>query len=219
MRRVAVKGGTWRLVPTRHPPVQTFETVASPEDLEAVMELEGWTNDRLVRQRLARLPRERWVHGRANASVVMAAFLHASPAGARFSGPDLGAWYCALSELTAIAEVGHHLRQEVRRARLPSLAVQYRGYVARLAGRYHDLRGAAASHPELYDPGSWAASQRFGEALRTAGADGLVYDSVRHVSGTCIAAYDPRQVQQVTVGASFELTVPDAGKIVARRLS
>ena len=219
MRRVAVKGGTWRLVPTRHPPVQTFETVASPEDLEAVMELEGWTNDRLVRQRLARLPRERWVHGRANASVVMAAFLHASPAGARFSGPDLGAWYCALGELTAIAEVGHHLRQEVRRARLPSLAVQYRGYVAHLAGRYHDLRGAGATHAELYDPGSWAASQRFGEALRAAGADGLVYDSVRHVSGTCIAAYDPRQVLQVTVGASFELTVPEQGRIVARRLS
>lgn len=219
MRRVPVDGETWRLVPTRHPPVQTFETVASPEDLEAVMELEGWTNDRLVRQRLARLPRERWVYGRANASVVMAAFLHASPAGARFSGPELGAWYCASSEITAIAEVGYHLRQELRRARLPSLAVQYRGYVARLAGSYHDLRGARAAHPELYDPGSWAASQLLGEALRAEGADGVVYDSVRHVSGTCVAAYDPRQVQQVTVGASFELTVPDAGKIVARRLS
>ncbi len=199
--------------------MQTFETVASPEDLEAVMELEGWTNDRLVRQRVARLPRERWVYGRPNASVVMAAFLHASPAGGRFSGPDLGAWYCTLSEITAIAEVGHHLRQEVRRARLPSLAVQYRGYVATLVGRYHDLRGTRRSRPELYDPASWAMSQPFGEALRADGADGVVFESVRHVSGTCIAAYDPRQVQRVTVGASFELTVPGTGKIVARRLS
>jgi hypothetical protein len=32
------------------------------------MELEGWTNDRLVEERLARLPRDHWVHGSPNAA-------------------------------------------------------------------------------------------------------------------------------------------------------
>ncbi|MFX5684717.1 RES domain-containing protein, partial [Acinetobacter baumannii] len=80
-------------------------------DLAAVMELTGWTNDRLVAERLARLPEAEWVHGRANASVVMAAFLHGAPGGMRCTGPDLGAWYASAELATAVAEVGHHLRR------------------------------------------------------------------------------------------------------------
>ena len=34
---------THRLIPSRFPPVNAFETVASPEDLAAVFELEGWS--------------------------------------------------------------------------------------------------------------------------------------------------------------------------------
>jgi hypothetical protein len=40
------------------------------------MELEGWTNDRLVPERLARLNKTEWAYGIPNASVVMASFLH-----------------------------------------------------------------------------------------------------------------------------------------------
>jgi hypothetical protein len=59
------------------------------------MELVGWTNDRLVAERIARLPQAEWVYGTANASIVMAAFLHVAPGGMRFNGPKLGAWYAA----------------------------------------------------------------------------------------------------------------------------
>ena len=48
---------TWRLIPSRFPPVGLFDTVATAADLEAVMELAGWTNDRLVPERIARLPK------------------------------------------------------------------------------------------------------------------------------------------------------------------
>ena len=82
---------THRLIPSRFPPINTFETVSRPEDLERVLELEGWTNDRLVASRLKRLLASEWVYGRTNASVVMAAFLHGSPQGTRFAGPELGA--------------------------------------------------------------------------------------------------------------------------------
>ncbi|MGO7388874.1 RES family NAD+ phosphorylase, partial [Rhizobium ruizarguesonis] len=77
-----------------------------------VMELVGWTNDRLVADRIQRLPEDQWVYGVANASIVMAAFLHVAPGGMRFNGPDLGAWYAADDLRTAAAEVGHHLRRE-----------------------------------------------------------------------------------------------------------
>ena len=67
---------TYRLIPSRFPPIGLFDTVATAADLEAVMELAGWTNDRLLAERLQRLPREEWVFGRPNSSIVMATFLH-----------------------------------------------------------------------------------------------------------------------------------------------
>ena len=104
---------TWRLIPSRFPPIGAFDTVATPADLQAVMALEGWTNDRLVASRLARLPQHEWCVGIANWSIVMAAFLHAPTSGARFNGPDLGAWYAADQVNAAIAEVSHHMRREL----------------------------------------------------------------------------------------------------------
>ena len=217
--RVRIEERISRLVPTRHPPIQAFEDVATPEDLDAVMALEGWTNGRLVVQRLRRLPSERRVFGRANASVIMAAFLHASPHGARFSGPDLGAWYCSLRTTTAIAEVAHHLRREAVNVGWREMRGQYRCYNAGLAGSYVDIRGQRERLAEVYDPTSWGASQAYGERLRAAGEDGIAYDSLRHEGGVNVAAYDPRQVLDVQIGPSFDLIVPIEGRIVARRLA
>jgi hypothetical protein len=81
--------------PLAFPPIGLFETRHPPADLEAVMELAGWTNDRLVAERLRSAAAERMGVRRPNASIVMAAFLHAAPGGGRFNGPDLGAWYAS----------------------------------------------------------------------------------------------------------------------------
>ena len=123
---------TYRLIPSRFPPIGLFDTVATAADLSAVMEFAGWTNDRLVASRLARLPQQEWVYGRPNASIVMAAFLHVSPTGMRFNSPELGGWYAAREIETAAAEVGHHLRREAVARSLPELTRVYRSYSARL---------------------------------------------------------------------------------------
>ncbi|MGO8609170.1 RES domain-containing protein, partial [Rhizobium johnstonii] len=86
---------SYRLLPSQFPPIGLFETVTRAADLQAVMELVGWTNDRLVADRIQRLPEDQWVYCVANASIVMAAFLHVAPGGMRFNVPDLGAWYAA----------------------------------------------------------------------------------------------------------------------------
>jgi hypothetical protein len=206
---------TWRCVPGRFPPLQAFDRVASADDLEAVMELEGWTNDRLVRHRLERLPRAQWVFGRPNVSVVMAAFLHPSPEGARFNDAVLGAWYAGLAETTSLKEVAHHLRREVVRAGLTDITSQYRSYQARLVGAYVDLRGEAA--PDLYCADDYASGQAFGAAVRASPRAGIVYRSVRDPAGTNVAAFRPPLVQDVLQGAHWRLTVPPAGRIVVRR--
>src|SRR3546814_14321576 len=87
-----VPGTTFRLIPSRFPPVAAFDVVTAAGDLEDVMELEGWTNDGLVVERLGRLARDQWVFSGANASIVMAAFLPVSPDGIRYQkiGRGLG---------------------------------------------------------------------------------------------------------------------------------
>jgi len=207
-----------RLIPSRFPPVDLFETVASADDLEAVLELTGWTNDRLVAERIARLPREEWVFGRPNASVVMAAFLHAAPSGGRFSGPDLGAWYAAARIETSIAEVAHHLRREGFARGVVEQQRQFRNYRAQLDGdSFEDIRGQ--SDAALYAPDSYAASQAFGEGMRASGSDGIVYDSLRHVGGIAICAYRPSKVANVVQAEHLAITVrTDNARIVVERL-
>lgn len=119
----AIAAPTWRLIPSRFPPVATFDNVASADDLQAVMELEGWTNDRLVAERAGRLPREQWVYGTLNASMVMASFLHVADTGMRFNSGQLGAWYAGLALKTSIAEVAHHLRREAIFRRLTEMRI------------------------------------------------------------------------------------------------
>jgi len=214
-----ITGPTWRLIPSRFPPIAAFDTVASADDLESVMELEGWTNDRLVTERAARLPKAEWVYGVPNASVIMASFLHVAPYGLRFTTPDLNGWYAAFDRRTAIAEVAHHLRREAINMRVPSLTLQYRTYSAQLAGEYHDIRGQRAAHPDLYSPDSYAASQAFGEKIRASGSDGILYDSVRHVGGTNVVAFHPQNIKNVVMSTHYEVMVPVRGKVVARTLT
>jgi RES domain len=209
-----------RLIPSQFPPIQLFETVATAADLKPVMDLVGWTNDRIVAHRLARLPEDEWVFGQTNASIVMAAFLHVSPDGMRFNGSDLGAWYAAASLRTAVAEVAHHLRREASDQGLLGLNRVYRAYSSRLAGEYLDIRGQQAAHPDLYDGTSYASSQPFGETTRASGGSGIIYESVRHAGGVNVVAYRPRNVLNVVQSDHYEIKVVTAtNRIEARRLA
>lgn len=219
-QRVAAPRPCYRLIPSQFPPIGLFDTVSTPADLEAVMELAGWTNDRLVSERLRRLPEAEWAFGRSNSSIIMAAFLHAPPSGTRFAGPDLGAWYAAGAINTAVTEVAHHLRRELVARNIPAMTRTYRAYHCRLEGDYLDLRGQQGTRPALYDGTDYAASQAFGEAERAGGGDGLVYDSLRHSGGINIVAYRPSKVLDVTQGEHLDVSVTaDAPLITVRRLS
>ncbi|EJC71100.1 RES domain-containing protein [Rhizobium leguminosarum bv. viciae WSM1455] len=198
---------SYRLIPSQFPPIGLFETVTRAADLQAVMELVGWTNDRLVADRIQRLPEDQWVYGVANASIVMAAFLHVAPGGMRFNGPDLGAWYAADDLRTAAAEVGHHLRREAFARGVVTMARTYRSYSAALVGDYLDIRGEQMLRADVYDGTSYAASQVLGEEVRSSGGAGILYDSVRLKGGVAIVAHRPRNIQGVVQADHFEITV------------
>lgn len=196
-----------RLIPSKFPPIGAFDTVATAADLAAAMELVGWTNDRLVADRIDRLPQSEWVYGVSNASVVMAAFLHVAPGGMRFSGPELGAWYAADDIRTAAAEVGHHLRRETVARSIATMTRTYRTYAATLLGDYLDIRGQRTTRPDIYASDRYDASQKLGEEVRASNGAGLLYDSLRRRAGSNVVAHRPRNITNIVQTSHYEITV------------
>lgn len=203
-----------RLIPSQFPPIGLFDTVATAADLSAVMDLAGWTNDRLVADRIDRLPQSEWVYGVPNASIVMAAFLHVAPGGMRFNGPDLGAWYAADDIRTAAAEVGHHLRRETVARRVAAMKRTYRAYTATLLGDYLDIRGQQAEHSGVYASDRYDASQKFGEEVRASGGAGILYDSLRRRTGINVVALRPRNITDIVQADHFEIAVSATSRTI-----
>jgi hypothetical protein len=184
------------------------------------MELVGWTNDRLVADRIARLPQTEWVYGAPNASIVMAAFLHVAPGGMRFNSPELGAWYAADDIRTAAAEVGHHLRRETVARNLASMTRTYRAYAATLLGEYLDIRGQQTTRPDVYTSDRYDGSQKLGEEVRASGGAGLLYDSLRRQSGSNVVAHRPRNITEILQTDHFEIAVLAMSRTIdVRKLS
>jgi RES domain-containing protein len=209
-----------RLIPSQFPPIGLFDTVAVAADLPAVMELVGWTNDRLVAERVDRLPQAEWVYGVPNASIVMAAFLHVAPGGMRFNGPDLGAWYAAGDIRTAAAEVGHHLRREAHARGAAAMSRTYRTYIATLLGQYLDIRGQQTVRADVYASDRYDASQRLGEEVRASGGAGLLYDSLRRRTGINVVAHRPRNITEIVQTDHFEITAQATSRTIdIRKLS
>jgi len=210
-----------RLVPSRYPSVGVLDGIASPADLDAVLEVEAWTNDRLSTELgiLSTIPQDEWVTGEAMASVVMAAFCHPRPGGARFSWPDRGAWYAARTEETALAESTFHRTRELEEIGHFDVRVQMRLYHADFAAVFHDVRGNGPARARLHDPDSYVYSQQIARGLFDAGANGIVYDSVRHTGGTCLACFRPRLVKKVRVAAHYEYAWNGGKTPAVRRLA
>ena len=179
----------WRIVPSRFPPVGVFDRIADPADLDAVFALEALTNPRLREEigALKRVPSGRRISG-PGSTPVMAAFTHLNPQGSRFSDGSWGVFYAARSVATAVEETVHHRQRFLAATAEPACDLSMRCYRTSLDSRLHDLRGG---WPAAHDPDSYAASIALARALRAADSNGLVYDSVRHRGGECLAAFYP----------------------------
>jgi hypothetical protein len=144
------------------------------------------------------------VVGTPLASVVMAAFCHPRPGGTRFSTAARGAWYAGRTLETALAESIHHRTREIEEVGGFDTRMQLRLYRADFSASFHDLRGARQAFRDTYDPDSYVSSQRLGRELLDGGSNGLLYESVRHPRGECLACFRPALVRNVRVAAHYE---------------
>ena len=182
----------WRIIPSRFSPIQPFERVADPDDLEAVFALEALTNPRLRDEAgaIELVPPEDRISG-PGTTVIMAAFTHLTPTGSRFSDGTFGV-FCAADDLnTAIAETKHHRERFLSATAQARMELDMRVYLVDLNGNLHDLRGQKAAQPLVYHNDNYAAGQHLARTLRAAGSNGIAYESVRRAGGECVAVFRP----------------------------
>jgi hypothetical protein len=194
VRRVQWRNAV-RIIPSVLPPVNLFERVTNPDDLEAVQAIESMFNPRLrdAVGDLSLVPREDRVVG-PGAGYIMAAFTHVSPEGSRFSNGTYGVFYAAQREATAIAETRYHRERFMRATKEARCELDMRVLGVTVTASLHDLRGMGEIMPDVYRADDYTASQLLGGALRAGGSNGLVYDSVRQEGGKCVGIFRPRML-------------------------
>lgn len=192
---------SYRIIPSKFPPINFFERIVAPEHMEAVWYLESLTNDRLRDEigDITLVPPEERVFG-PGASIVMAAFTHIGfPS--RFSDGSFGVYYAAHSLKTAVYETAYHRARFLSATNEAPGELDMRVYVAKPQEPFKDLR--APRFKPLLHPADYSLSQQFGQAQRASGAWGLIYPSVRHSGGECLAVFKPKAIGIPTAGPAL----------------
>ena len=181
-------------------------------ELNALFELEGATNDRLLGEAglLPGITLRELVFGLSYSHIVNAAFTHPNPAGSRFNGPERGAWYAAFARSTSGLEVAYHRGKELQEINWQERETfSYVDFLADFRGQFHDIRDAPRFRNCL-DPNSYIPSQHLATRLLEQGSAGIVYPSVRHKSGTCVACFRPALVNNVRKGVTISIAFANA---------
>jgi hypothetical protein len=192
----------YRLVPSHFPPIDLFENVVDPQDLDIVFAIEALTNDRLRDEAgdLALVAVDDRISG-VGTSPIMAAFTHIGSASRFTDGAAFGIYYGAKALNTAFAETIYHREQFLLATNEPDTELTMRCYINKVALPLHDIRGEAFT--SLYNE-DYSAPQQLAKALREVGSNGLVYCSVRDVGGECVAAFKPKAVTIPLQGGHYK---------------
>ena len=210
-----LRDDTHRLIPSRY--TDRDESVLrrltdDDEDLNALFELEGATNDRLLGEAglLPGITVRELVFGLSYSHIVNAAFTHARPFGNRFNGPERGAWYAAFTRETSELEVAYHRSKELQEINWQEKETfTYVDFLADFRGTFHDIRNDT-HFQNCLEAKSYRASQHLARELLEGGSAGVVYPSVRHKIGTCIVCFRPALVNNVRKGSSISIGFENA---------
>lgn len=201
---------TVRLVTTARLRASVLAPLVDDEDeLAQLGEIEGATSARLMAEQrgISGLAANELVYDVPHARFINASFAYSKPLQPnRFNSANRGAWYAALSVETCLAEVGFHLTRMLAETEVFEATVEYAEMFCGMAGDFFDLR-QRPEHPAL--GADTAQSYPIGNALaeeaRAEGLNGIIYPSVRHRGGTCLAALRPAAVQSVRQGAVYRM--------------
>lgn len=186
-----------RVIHSRFPPMNLFDEDQSENHLLA--ELEGVTSDRLSPSKL-NLVDQSDVRFGEGWGAVMASFYYVRAG--RFNTAQFGAYYCADSPHTAIAEWSHHAAKVWLDHRFTDEAsATIRAYTGQFAEELVDIKANNAVHSTT----SYERSQRLGVRLRDDKQYGVLYRSVRHRDGIAAALLRPPATSPVKQAAHYNV--------------
>lgn len=179
---------TFRLVPSHFPPIALFENLLDPEELDAAYALESLTNDRLRDQvgEIALVSPEDRITGEGT-TPIMAAFTHAGVE-SRFTNGQYGVYYAGLTLETAIAESAFSRARFLKATSEGPQTLTMRCYRCKVDTQLVDVR----SDEQAHHPVDFSYAQQLGAKLKQQNQMGVLYRSVRHKGGECIAAFKPK---------------------------
>ena len=201
---------THRLIPSKYSVGGKSVLVRVANDngrLPGVLRLEHATRPRMLAEndRLPGIGIAELVFGFSYYHVINASFSRANLPGSRFNGPDRGAWYAGFELETSQAEVAWHKWIEFAEIGTTKGSVTYDDYLADFGGEYHDIR-KDPTYQECLAPDSYVESQLLAETLLQKWSSGIIYPSVRHSDGICLACFRPALVGNVRKSARYRFT-------------
>jgi RES domain-containing protein len=212
--------GMHRLIPARYSESGTvLEEVAGDEAMLAdVARLDAATNERIQGELygLSGISNFELVYGISNAHIIRAAFLHPGPSGSRFNDTTRGAWYAAKRVETSIAEVAYHKAKRLSEIVVPGLphgrpneeVSSYDDWQADFHSPFHALDPVEeyvdCLQPEPV-PQCYIPPQLLARQLLAQKSNGILYPSVRHKGGICLACFRPALVYQPRRADRYEI--------------
>lgn len=193
-----------RLIPSKFPPVSLFDWADSAEELEQIALLEGLTNDRIVSElgKINIISKEDWVGG-PGSTPVMAAFTHTGFA-SRFCDGSYGVYYTASSLETAIKETCFHRERFYKASNEKPCSISMREYIGNIKQPLLDITNKMDDGLFNPDPAHYRVSQAFGKKMLEENHWGLLYRSIRHDSGLCMAVFKPSALTIPTQGCHLK---------------
>lgn len=196
---------SYRLIPSKYPPIHLFDDIADPEDWEVLASAESRTNPRVYEEigDISLIPKERRISG-VGSSWVISAFTHVSPQRpTRFTDGTYGIYYCSKDFETAVKEtVFHQSRFLSATSEEAGWITVMRELVAKIDNEFHDIR--SGEYQEELNPDSYDKSHLFAKNLRATNSNGIVFPSVRKQGGECLAAFWPDVVSIPTQGSHWQ---------------
>jgi hypothetical protein len=152
------------------------------------------------------------IYGRGT-GLIMAAFTFPGPP-SRFADGSAGTYYMAKSLDTATAETRYRANIYLRGS--GPCVTEKTVIEATLSGRFLDVRRGHPAPAAIYDPTDYRAGQSLGSVVRRVRGFGILYDSVRHAGGECVAVMRPPVLQHAVAVRTLQY-VWDGGEVVEVR--
>lgn len=205
---------SYRLIPSKYPPISLYEDVSTLEEFDALYALESMTNPRLQQQAgdVSLLPKEQIpFHCTTHRSYATSTFTHINPNGGRFNDGNFGALYVADSKATACSEVYFHTQKYCQNVD----DFKYEAFVFRCLKfdiKYSailDITNTPKTDP-LYSLTDYSASQQLAQSVRKHAYkkgqnQGIKYCSVRYENGLCWVFFTPIVVRKVVQTTHYQM--------------